>query len=298
MRWAAAFGLGLAAVLCLVSPAPARACSSCLSGDPALLGSGLETPYAGRLRLSLTTRERSDTTGSGASADAMRELRFDLGLAWSPWSWLTVIADLPLAHRWLSGDSGATARGFGPGELELGVRGTVWRDQERAPTHRLTLGLGLKLPTAPLLRDERGNLKPIDVQLGTGSVDPRVDLLYTGRFGRFTVLGSTGATFPISGWMLLRPAPSWYGAAAAQLQPLNFLAFRAGLEARYEAVSVQGGVLDPIGSGFLGSLTAGVLLSPTSDVVLDIGASIPVINGRIDAVAEPVFTAAIALDLG
>jgi hypothetical protein len=148
------------------------------------------------------------------------------------------------------------------------------------------------------LRDAAGKLKPIDVQLGTGAVDPRVELVYAGRFGRLTALASTSAVFPIGGWMLLRPAPSWRAGGVLQLQPVNFLAFRAGVEANYEGVSVQGGAPDPVGSGFLGSVTAGVLLSPITDVVVDLGASVPLINSRVEAVVAPMFSLGIAVDVG
>ena len=60
-------GLSLA-IACSVAALPLRsawACASCTAGDPALLGSGVEQPFEGRLRLSLTTREWSDATGSG-----------------------------------------------------------------------------------------------------------------------------------------------------------------------------------------------------------------------------------------
>lgn len=293
-------GLSLA-IACSVAALPLRsawACASCSAGDPALLGSGVEQPFEGRLRLSLSTREWSDATGSGASRETMHELRFDLGVAWSPISWLTLVLDLPLAHRWLDGDSGGIARGFGPGEAELGGRAAIWRDREKATTHRLSLGAMLKLPTALLLRDEVGMPKPLDVQLGTGSVDPRVELSYAGRFGRWTVLAGTSLTLPIGGWMLLRPAPAWRGTSTVQVQPLGFLALRAGVEARYEGAPILAGVRDPLGSGFLGSLTAGLLLSPTPDVVLDLGATIPVLDRRVDAVSAPLFSAAVAVDLG
>lgn len=293
-------GLSLA-LACGVAALPlhrAWACSTCSAGDPALLGSGVEQPFAGRLRLSLSTREWSDATGSGASLETMHELRFDLGVAWSPISWLTLVLDLPLAHRWLDGDSGGIARGFGPGELEVGARAAIWRDREKATTHRLSLAGMLKLPTAVLLRDEVGMPKPLDVQLGTGSVDPRVELSYAGRFGRWTVLAGTSLTLPIGGWMLLRPAPSWRATTTLLHQPLTMLAIRAGVEARYEGVPLLAGVRDPMGSGFLGSATAGLLFSPTPDVVVDLGVMIPVIERRVDAVSAPLFSAAVAVDLG
>lgn len=293
-------GLSVALASC-VAALPLRsawACASCSAGDPALLGSGVEQPFEGRLRLSLSTREWSDATGSGASLETMHELRFDLGVAWSPLSWLTLVLDLPLAHRWLDGDSGGIARGFGPGELELGARAAIWRDREKATTHRLSVGAMLKLPTAVLLRDAVGMPKPLDVQLGTGSVDPRIELAYAGRFGRWTVLAGTSLTLPIGGWMLLRPAPGWRTTASVQLQPLPMFAIRAGLEARYEGVPLLAGVRDPMGSGFLGAVTPGLLFSPTPDVVLDFGATIPVIERRVDAASAPLFSAAIAVDLG
>ena len=85
----------LLALLALAASRLASACAACGCGDPTLSAVGAEKPYAGRLRLSLNTRYRSDTVGTeGVNKLSLQETRADLQAAWSPtarWTLLITI---------------------------------------------------------------------------------------------------------------------------------------------------------------------------------------------------------------
>src|SRR5579871_2487421 len=154
-----------------LAPSEARACAACGCGDPTLTAMGVEKPYRNRVRLALDQFYGELSTGTGASTETTRTFRWALTGNWSPHPRITLTASFPLYATWLSTPS-QTATLFGPGDAEASARFVAWRDRTFSPRDLLNLLVGLKAPTAPRLRDDRGYPYAGDIQPGSGSWDP------------------------------------------------------------------------------------------------------------------------------
>src|SRR5690606_16530845 len=84
----------------------AWACAACACGDPTLTTLGADQPFEGRLRAG--TLVRAWGYSDGVSHGDYGEVRMDLAAAYSPLSWLTLSAQLPLQVR--GGSAGTPAR--------------------------------------------------------------------------------------------------------------------------------------------------------------------------------------------
>jgi hypothetical protein len=284
--------------LLLLSP-PARACASCACGDPTLTSMGTEQPFSGRMRVAAVTRAWGQTVGEEAlDAVTLRELRVDVSAAYAPLPWLMLSATLPLQARTLRDVSLTREQAVGPGDLEVSAKLFVFRDRAFSPDHLLAVLVGSELPTSPTLRDEQGAPLSIDAQLGTGSVDPFVGLAYTAFRGSWSFVASATGTLPTQGRLGFRAGASLRSTLATQFQPSTSWALRLAADTRLEAASTTFGVRDTDGSGFIGYLSPELLISPSTDFILQLGVRVPVLNllsGRVQQ--TPILQAAVAFDL-
>jgi hypothetical protein len=74
--------------------------------------------------------------------------------------------------------------------MELFVKQRIWRRDELAATSRIALLVGTKLPTGEDDESDGLGRLPVDVQLGTGSVDPFFGVVATRQTQSYEVTGN------------------------------------------------------------------------------------------------------------
>jgi hypothetical protein len=282
-----------------LAPTSAWACATCACGDPTLTSMGTEQPFAGRLRLATTVRAWGLTTGvEGEDAIALRELRMDVSAAYAPTPWLFLSATLPLQAREVRDVSLARETAWGVGDLEVSARATVFRDRAFSPNHMVSVLAGVKLPTAPLQYTLEHQPLSLDAQLGSGSLDPFAGLAYTAFGAPWALVASVTGYHPTRGHEGFRAGASVRTTLAAQFQPSPRWALRLATDTRLEALSDTRGERSRHGGGFIAFLSPDVLFSPVTDVVVEVGVRLPVLNllgGSIHP--TPILHTALAYDL-
>lgn len=267
------------AVLCLwvllAFPTTALACASCGCGDPTLTAMGMEKPFKHRIRLSLEQRLGEHDTRDERTLIT----RTALSGSYSPTSWLSVGALLPLVATW-SLAPGRDARAvYGLGDLELLARALVLRDRSFSPRHLGGILLGLKFPTGPRRSDERGYPAPDDQQPGSGSWD--------GLFGvGYSYFGDSLALFVSASYRLTRSGYRDYqrgsslGVSALLQLPIGTrLAAITGVELGHTRRSLlPGGVPAPDTGGSVLALSYGLLISLRTDWLLRFAVQTPVLQ--------------------
>ncbi|MCP5006204.1 MAG: transporter, partial [Planctomycetes bacterium] len=68
----------------------------------------------------------------------------------------------------------------GAGDTMLMTKTLIYADDPLIPTNQVSLLLGVSVPTGSIDQDERGSLLPYSMQLGSGTFDPFVGILYEG----------------------------------------------------------------------------------------------------------------------
>ena len=61
----------------------------------------------------------------------------------------------------------------------------LYADDYLVPTSQVSLLLGVSVPTGSINQDERGTLSPYSMQLGSGTLDPFIGVLYEGSNSPF-----------------------------------------------------------------------------------------------------------------
>lgn len=213
-----AFVAGL--LLALLPRGVARACAACACGDSTLTASGIERPYINRIRLTLDNRYGSLRSGDGSSEETVHFIRNALALSWAPTSWMTLAVYLPWVTDFIQRGHRETQILSGLGDLELSVRGLVYRDRNFAPRHLLSLTAGLKFPTGPRAFDDSGYPFPDDFQPGSGSWDPFFGVTYTYFSGSLvSFVGSSSFRYATSGPRGYQRGMNLGTTLAVQLQP-------------------------------------------------------------------------------
>ncbi len=276
------------------------ACPTCTCANPALTTIGADQPFAGRLRLATTFRAWAQQDGR-AELDraALRELRLDLTASWTPLERLTLILNVPLQARERTDVSLAKERGFGPGELDLTARVLLVGAQTFRPRHLISLLASARLPTAPTLHDASGSALSLDAQLGPGAFVPALGVSWTAFIGdRWSTFASLTGDVPLEGRYGLRIGPGVQLVGAAQFQPIRWLGLRAGVDARYEAVSFLRGVASPALAGLLTQALADVIVSPVSRLLISAGVRVPFVDTRPGPVSStPIASLTVLVDL-
>lgn len=247
-------------------PGRARACSTCSLGDTTLTAVGVvDRPYRNRLRLSLEERLGAHRQGEGFARVEARALRSTLGLAWSPTDRLTLNAMLPVISQWVDAAGRPRQSYTGLGDLELLVRGVVWRDRRFATRHILSIVGGVKTPTGPRLYDARGYPYADDEQPGSGSWDPVVGLSYGWYQPKVALFASASYRYTTPGWRGYRRGESLGTTVTAQYQPLRWLAVSLGADVSWLAPDqLRPGVDRPNSGGMTVTLTPAITLSPAT----------------------------------
>lgn len=286
------------AVLLLLLPSVGLACATCACGDPTLTSMGTEQPFSGRLRLATSLRAWGQTVGDESlDAVTLRELRLDVSAAYAPLPWLFLAATLPLQARTTQDVSLARESGWGVGDLEVSAKAYLL-DKAFSADNLFSLLVGVKLPTSPLQRDALGRPLSLDAQLGSGSVDPLLGVAFNAFRAEWSFLVSATGYLPTRGHEGFQAGPALRTTVAAQYQPSTRWALRLAADTRLEAASNTEGARDPDGSGFIGYLSPDVLFSPTTDVVVQLGVRVPVLNLLTGPVRQmPILQAAVAYDL-
>jgi hypothetical protein len=273
--------LGIIAALSMaMAPARARACAVCNCGDPTLTAVGVEQPYRNRVRAGIEERYGSHTQGNGYTFESLQLLRSALFGAWSPHKRITVGLVVPWMTTWLSPASGRSSLINGLGDMELSGRVLVFRDRSFGAHHLLWGTAGLKMPTAPRLRDDAGYPYPDDDQPGSGSWDPFVGATYAWYSGDLWSAYASGSyRYTTTGWHGYRRGmqAGWNG--AVQAQPWAFLAFQLFLDGNWSAADrlPSGGAM-PNNGGTVMRLGTGIAASPRVDLLVRLAVSLPVVQ--------------------
>jgi len=278
----------LTATLLAAAPRSARACASCSCGDPTLTAMGTEQPFRNRLRASLDLRHRIDDIGTGAGELRLSEQRLDAQLAWAPVRSVFLLATMPALRREVSYAGDLFSRtSWGPGDAELRAKAFIYRDRDFAPRHLVALIAGMKLPTAPLERDDAGQLLPIEVQPGTGSFDPILGASYAHFAAPLSLYASVQAFLPNAGTDGYRASRSLRTTVAAQRQLSDAVAARLAVDTRLDGRAVEHGAAAEDSGGFIAFASPELLLSPVTDLTLGAYARISAINRLQGRHVEP-----------
>ncbi|WP_394822097.1 transporter [Pendulispora albinea] len=276
----------------------ARACAVCGCGDPTLTAMGTEKPQTFRLRASAEWRHRTDSIGrSGMDEVRLTEDRFDAQVAVAPIDRLYLLLTVPTLRRKVSYVNAAERTRWGLGDIELRAKFFLYQDRDFVPRHLLAVVGGVKLPTAPLQRGAGGKLLPIELQPGTGSVDPIVGLSYAYFAAPISFYASVQGTYPTKGTEGFRAAASVRTTTAVQYQIVQPFALRLGIDTRTEGKSLEDGSNSRDSGGFIGFGTAEALVSPVTDFMLFASFRMPVLNALAGYHDEgPIYGAGIAYD--
>lgn len=294
---------GCWAIAALVAPvwaaSGASACGTCSVGDPTLTVVGFEQPKAHRIRTSAALRYRSDSIGeSDVDRLTLGEQRMEIAGAYSPTDRLAISLMMPLVHRLITEVNLAETSVWAPGDLDLRVRGVVWRDRKFAPRHLVSLTGGLEFPTSTIEYGPEGQPLPLEFQAGTGSWDPIAGASYTMFINPWSVYVASVAIFPTTGIADTRASQSFRQTVLGQYQPWSFLAFQLGAEFRIDGPGYIGGVRDPNTGGNITYGTIGIVGLPHEKLMVHATAALPMIQ-RLDGTHREgfAFTAGLVYDI-
>lgn len=262
--------------------AEASACGTCSVGDPTLTIVGFEQPQGNRVRTSATLRHRNDSIGtSDVDQLTLSEQRMELGGAYSPTDRVSLSLMMPVVHRLITEVNLAEANIWAPGDLDLRIRGVVWRNREFAPQHLVSLIGGLEFPTSTIEYDQNGVPLPLEFQAGTGSWDPIAGATYTMFADPWSVYVSSVAIFPTQGIGDTKASNSFRQTLLGQYQPWRFLAFQVGAEFRIDGPGFIQGVRDPNTGGHITYGTLGIVGLPQDKFMIHATAALPIVQ-RLD----------------
>ncbi len=285
-----ALGAALLVALATSLPAPADACATCGTGDPTLAVIGAEPPVEGRVRLFAQLRHRWDTLGEGDGRATLHEGQLELGASWAPHDRVALAVNLPIVLRDASWPNLGGATTIGPGDLDVRARFVLLTDRGFAPEHLLGLHAGVKLPTSLDQARPDGSLLPVEVQTGSGTVDPLLGLFYAHFADPWSVFASATVALPLAGRYEESPGPSLRGSLALQHRFDRHLTLRAGVDARLDAPALVRGRTDPRSDHLVLFFSPDLLWAPWSDLVFVLGLRIPVAQASEQAREEGWYT--------
>lgn len=268
----------LAAVIALRA-ATAWGCASCSCGDTTLTAMGVEMPFRHRVRLSLEERLSGHAIGEAETFERSWSLRSTLGGSWSPTSWWTVAATVPLVATWTQGANRVWRDLVGLGDAEAMTRFIVYRDRAFGPRHLIGLTAGLKLPTGPRVNDSGGYPAPEDDQPGSASWDPFGAASYTYFGDNYALFGSATVRWTTEGRRGYRRGESLGATVGAQLQPWSWGAVALAADARWSAAAtLPGGDAAPNSGGALIAITPSLIAQPIQDWQVRLSLQLPVVE--------------------
>jgi hypothetical protein len=271
------------------------ACAVCGSAERALPANGAETAFEGRKRGTLDVRAAGYAATAGAT-DGVRvvELRAEAGAAATVWERTMLGAYVPTLHRTITTPGAPRVAETALGDAELRVTYTAMR----AIGRHLSLDGGLKLPTAPVEHDGLGRPLGPDLQPGCSALVPRLGATYAWSGTLVSAWVSASLLMPVS----VRPdAPHPGDSARAsttlQLEPTAAFATRLGAYARYDSTGEVDGAAVPRSGGAAVHVAPEIVLAPTADVVITLGAAFPLVQAmRAYRGTSPVLLASAGVD--
>lgn len=276
------------------------ACAVCGAAEQTLPTTGAEVPFDGRRRATLEARAASFETTDRSLRVA--ELRAEPGLAMALGSSTIASAQVPLLRRTLTVDhvralASAEAAATSVGDVELRAAHTAWRSAPSPVTRRLTISAGVKLPTAPLEHDPRGDLVHPDLQPGCGSVVPILGIAHAWTSALWSATTGVSILFPVSVRDGAHPGDSLRASVTLQLQPARILATRLGVHGRLDGTGELDGEVVKRSGGASLFVAPELVAMPTQDVVVAVGASFPAVQEmRGYRATMPVLLASLGVD--
>jgi hypothetical protein len=270
-RWAVC---SLLPALALLLPRLGHTCAACACGDPTLTVLGTERAFAGRLRLGLEARHRTDAIGQpGVDRIELSEQRLTLQAALSPSDRTTILLGVPLLQREIRyvNEARTTLRALG--DIELHGRFEIWQNRPVKPAHRLALVGGLSLPTAST---DGGDL-PAEARAG-GPIEPRLGLTWISVAGPWSFYGSLLGSWPLAGDAPDRPSPSARATLVGQYQLLPALALRAGSDLRASGADHEDGEPERDSGGLIGFVLVEAVGEVWTDWLVSLGLRVPVLD--------------------
>lgn len=278
MRTGARLALGLALALGGATR-EAAACAVCSVGDPTLTTLGTEKPYRNRLRAALGVQHRTDAIGQPrVNRLLLSEQRLDLTLAWAPHERVFLSLVVPALRREITYVNLARKQTVGPGDTELRGRVFLWQDREWSARHLVSLTGGVKLPSAPVQCGRDGERLPLELQPGTGSVDPLGGLSYAFFAFPWSAYASALLTWPTRGPEGSRASRSLRATVAGQRQLSEAFALRLGLDGRLDGRAIEEGAPEADSGGFIGYVSPELVVSPGVDLMLSAVVRVPVLD--------------------
>lgn len=246
-----------------------RACAACQTGDPTMTAFGDEAAFAGRVRVALDMRSRSDRIGAaGVDRIGIEELRTELGLAWAPTDALFLQLAFPILLRSIDFVDASSELMLASGDLALRARWELGLG--------FALSAGLSLPTAPTAKRD-GAALPMEAQPGTGSVDPALGVAWTTSSVPWAGGVSLWGTWPTGD-----ANPSLRLAGFAQLElwreRATAIAARLAIDARVDGRAYDHGIVERNSGGFVAFVGGDVVFAPAMDWVVTLGVRAPVID--------------------
>ncbi len=272
----------LAAAATTMHAGEVRACAVCNCGDPTLTAVGVEQPYRNRVRVGIEARYGSHEQGDGPDGESLDLVRSALFAAWTPHYRVTIGLVVPWMTTWMT-----TAQGHalinGLGDMELSGRALIARDRSFAAHHLLWAAAGLKMPTAPRLKDDAGFPYPDDDQPGSGSWDPFFGVTYAWYSGGLWSAYTSGSyRYTTEGWHGYRRGMQAGWNAAVQAQPWEWGGFQLFLDGNWQAPDrLPSGAAMPNTGGTVLRIGPALIASPRPDLMVRLAATVPVVQAYI-----------------
>lgn len=259
-------------------PIQTFACSTCLCGDPTLTVMGAEKPFAGRKRVSLESLFRTESIGRrGIDRVDIDEHRLSLGFSYTFNPRVAVSLRLPWVDKQLENSSLARSETQGIGDINVTAK--IFLQPQTGMVRRLYgLTAGVTLPTAEEKTSASGQLLDIDVQPGVGSTVAQLGVWYGQYAFPWFFYASSALNIPTEGNQDFTPGTAVTLTLRTQYAPRHRLAFQLGLDTRWSEKDKYGDIADSNSGGFLGFLSPGVVITLSTDLLLQLQTQIPVID--------------------
>jgi len=276
-RWLCILMLACLLAWSLIAPRTALACTTCQCGTTVPLTSAGGPQSADTLRFAFEWRAQQARTGiTGINEQVTREIRTDVGSAWSPGGGHAVGFSLPLIAREVSTVSGALTRVFGPGDLTLYGEFLLLQNN---PRHMLLALAGSRLPVSPAWNDATGERLSVDVQPGQGAFVPFVALAWSGPSWKPVRGFARVSTFlPFQSRWDYRPGVATLATVGLELRLSPRLAVQAELDGRHELPDDFGGEQDADSGGAMLYASPTLLWRPQSTWAAYATVRMPVVN--------------------
>ena len=260
------------------APGPARACSTCMVGDPTLTLMGTEKPYEGRLRMSLDYFSRDEEIGvEGVNKRTIDDQRVRLDFAWAPTRRIMLGLRLPYVRRTLESFNLETQESTALGDVRLTAKFFLQK-KDSFQTHMYGLLAGARLPTAD---EQTSNGVPLefDAQPGIGATVYNAGAWYSYfDFPWLVYLSGTYHYMPDEGFQGFNAGDALVTTLGMQYATDYNYAFQLSFDTRYSEKDTFFDIEDPDSGGFIGYLSPGFVYSAKTDLLFFANIKLPVVD--------------------